>query len=250
MVKVKEDLTGRVFGRLTVLKQAEDLVNSRGEHVAMWLCQCSCENKTFVTVRGGHLTKKNGTKSCGCLQKEATSRAKKKYNQYDLSGEYGTGWTSNTNNPFYFELQDYDIIKDLCWVESVDNGVNRLIAYNPRTKKRVRMHVLLGYKNFDHIDKNELNNLHNNFRECTHQQNDFNRGLYSNNTSGVTGVGWHKLCQKWKASIMINGKDIHLGVFENKDDAIIARLNAEVKYFGRFAPQTYLFEQYGIEVKE
>ena len=48
---------------------------------------------------------------------------------------------------------------------------------------------------------------------------------------------------------MINGKNIHLGVFEDKEDAIKERLNAEVKYFGEFAPQTHLFKEYGIEVK-
>ena len=250
MVKVREDLTGRVFGRLKVLEQAEDYINSRGEHIARWLCQCSCENQTIVTIRGIDLRKKNGTRSCGCLQKESVSKAKKKYNTYDLTGEYGIGWTSNTNQPFYFELQDYNIIKDLCWLESIDNGVHRLIAYNPQTKKHIRMHILLGYKNYDHTDKNELNNLHNNFRECTHQQNDFNRGLYSNNTSGVTGVCWHKVCKKWKSAIMINGKSIHLGVFIDKEDAVKARLKAEAKYFGKFAPQIHLFGQYGIEVKQ
>lgn len=246
MVKVREDLTGRQFGRLKVLERAEDVVNSRGEHIAMWLCQCSCENHNIVTVRGNNLTKQNGTKSCGCLQKENTSTAKKKYNIYDLSSEYGVGWTSNTNKAFYFDLEDYDKIKDYCWVESVDNGVSRLTSYNPETKKTIRMHILLGYKNHDHIDKNELNNMSGNLRACTHQQNDFNRGLYNNNTSGITGVCWHKSAKKWMASIMIDGKDVYLGVFVNKNDAIKARLEAEQKYFGEFAPQRHLFKQYKI----
>ena len=36
--------------------------------------------------------------------------------------------------------------------------------------------------------------------------------------------------------------------FTDKDDAIRARLLAEKKYYGLFASQQYLFEQYGIEV--
>lgn len=246
MVKVKEDLAGRVFGRLRVLRQTEDKVNSRGEHIAMWLCQCSCAEKNIVSVSGQNLKKKNGTKSCGCLQKENTSKAKKKYNTYNLSGEYGIGWTSNTNKEFYFDLEDYDIIKDLCWLESIDNGVNRLIAYNPQTKQRIRMHVLLGYKNYDHIDKNELNNLKDNLRQCTHQQNDFNRDLYKNNKSGITGVCWNNNANKWQSAITINGVNKYLGLFINKEDAIRARLEAEKEYFKEFAPQRYLFEQYAI----
>ena len=47
---------------------------------------------------------------------------------------------------------------------------------------------------------------------------------------------------------MLNQKSIWLGEYADKDDAIKARLLAEAKYFGDFAPQHHLFEQYGIEV--
>ena len=38
-------------------------------------------------------------------------------NKYDLSGEYGIGWTHNTEHEFYFDLEDYDIIKYYCWYD-------------------------------------------------------------------------------------------------------------------------------------
>ncbi len=44
----------------------------------------------------------------------------------------------------------------------------------------------------------------------------------------------------------INKKKKHLGYFINKEDAIKARLIAEKEYFGEFAPQRHLFEQYEI----
>ena len=69
MVNVKDDLTGRQFGRLTVLSQAEDYIDSKGKHYARWLCECSCENKTKLIVMGNQLKRKR-TKSCGCIQKE------------------------------------------------------------------------------------------------------------------------------------------------------------------------------------
>ena len=34
MVKVKEDLTGKVFGRLTVIKQDEDYIDKKNRHYA------------------------------------------------------------------------------------------------------------------------------------------------------------------------------------------------------------------------
>lgn len=58
-----EDLTGKKFGRLLVLKRVK---NDEGNH-SRWLCQCSCGN-TIIT-RGCRL-KEGSTKSCGCLRKE------------------------------------------------------------------------------------------------------------------------------------------------------------------------------------
>lgn len=65
MVKVKNDLTGKKFGRLTVLKQVEDHVSIGGNHTAKWLCECECGNT--VEVVGTKLTS-NHTKSCGCFK--------------------------------------------------------------------------------------------------------------------------------------------------------------------------------------
>lgn len=62
------DLTGQRFGRLTVVNRA----GSGKDRQALWLCQCDCGNNCIVyasNLRKGH------TKSCGCLQKEATSIA-------------------------------------------------------------------------------------------------------------------------------------------------------------------------------
>ena len=76
--------------------------------------------------------------------------------------------------------------------------------------------------------------------------NTMNKTRQKNNSSGVIGVGWKKDVQKWRVRITIDGKSKLLGEFINKDDAIKVRLEAEQKYFGEFAPQKHLFEQYGI----
>lgn len=73
-VSAKRDLTGSVFGRLTVLQRADDYVSRQGKHYAKWLCRCDCGNQ--ISVRGDAL-KRGGILSCGCLQKEVTSKRAK-----------------------------------------------------------------------------------------------------------------------------------------------------------------------------
>lgn len=59
----KIDLTSQIFGKLTVIKEAEPFVQPSGKKVTQWLCQCECGNN--VVVRTGNL--RNGhTTSCGC----------------------------------------------------------------------------------------------------------------------------------------------------------------------------------------
>lgn len=65
------DLTGQVFGRLTVLNRAEDYISPSGSKRVRWHCKCECGNETTVT---GDLLKKGKTRSCGCLQSELTSK--------------------------------------------------------------------------------------------------------------------------------------------------------------------------------
>ena len=255
MVKVKTDMMGWKMwehgfpnSRLTVLERAEDYISPSGQRSARWICECNCDDKKKVIVWHRSLCE-GKTLSCGCLQKERAVEANKKPNKVNLEGEYGIGWTSNTNKEFYFDLDDYDKIKDMCWYEVKRRRASQLMAHIPGQRKPIRMHVWLGFKNYDHIDRNELNNRRNNLRLATVKENARNGSLRSTNTSGIIGVGWRKRYQKWQAQITVDYKNIHLGYFADKD-AIRARLNAEVKYFGEFAPQKHLYEQYGIKTPQ
>lgn len=69
------------------------------------------------------------------------------------------------------------------------------------------------------------------------------------NVSGVIGVYYVSKSNKWHASICINKIAYNLGDFDNKQDAIVARLQAEFEYYGKFAKQQHLFEKYGIDIK-
>lgn len=248
MVKVKNDLTGKIFGRLKVLYQIDDHVQPNGTRIPMWMCECSCEKHTIKAISGYSLTKKSApTRSCGCLIKESVYNALHKTNEYDLSGKYGIGWTSNTNKEFYFDLEDYDKIKDYCWSETKDDNSNYISISTTINKKHVTMHSLLGFKYYDHENRNALDNRKANLRPADFKENARNRSKQSNNTSGFIGVYWDKDYQKWRVYIKIDGKMKYFGRYDLKSDAIKARLSAELEYFGKdFAPQRHLFEEYGI----
>ena len=179
----------------------------------------------------------------------------KNTNKYELNlidehGEYGIGYCSNTNNKFYFDMDDYDKIKDIYWYEKIrKNGFRRLAGTDRNTGKQILMHIVLGFKWCDHADRNELNNRKYNLRKSSKQENARNHNKQSNNSSGFIGVCFSKRVNKWMSYIMINKRNIYLGYFINQDDAVIARLRAEQKYFKEFAPQRHLFEKYGITIQ-
>jgi len=253
------DMTGWVMkehgvpdSRLTVIERTEDYISPKGYKKSQWICECSCEERNQIIVMSSDLTGKHCTKSCGCLNKERIKdlgKQSKKENNYIFDGEVVVGFTSNTNKKFYIDFKNFIKIKHICWREETQDGFSMLKGYDPQTKKRVRMHAFLGFINYDHIDRNELNNLESNLRPATQQQNTQNKSIQKNNTSGIVGVSWSKKNQKWIAYIGFNNAHKYLGSFYNKEDAIVARLCAEQKYFKEFAPQQHLFEEYGIKTK-
>lgn len=163
-----KDLTGMIFGMLTVIGQADDYIEKSGRRRRRWLCQCKCGSKPKVILEQSLTSKKNPTRSCGCLT--AISR---RYNIVDLSGEYGVGWT-HKGEEFYFDLEDYDKIKDYTWY--FDNRYLKardIKSDNPN--KKIRMHRLLidcpdnlepNHKNF-----NTLDNRKENLEVVTHKEN-------------------------------------------------------------------------------
>jgi hypothetical protein len=82
----------------------------------------------------------------------------------------------------------------------------------------------------DHINGNKQDNRIDNLRLVTHSENSKNLSIDKRNKSGKTGVCWHVLSKKWIASISIDKKLKHLGYFDNIEDAILARKNAEITY--------------------
>jgi hypothetical protein len=84
----------------------------------------------------------------------------------------------------------------------------------------------------DHEDGDGLNCCRGNLRIAPQKINARNKKLATNNTSGFTGVAYHSRWNHWRAHIVIDQKQIHLGTFTTKEDAARARALAEVERIG------------------
>ena len=82
----------------------------------------------------------------------------------------------------------------------------------------------------DHINGVKDDNRLENLRSVTSGENSRNHPRRADNSSGVTGVTWRPNGSKWTAQISVNDRQVHLGVFIKKDDAVAARKAAEIKY--------------------
>lgn len=86
----------------------------------------------------------------------------------------------------------------------------------------------------DHKDGQPLNCGEDNLRAATRLDNQHNRGKRKNNSSGVLGVTVHKP-GVYRATIAVNGKTTHIGLFRDISEAAAARDKAARETYGEFA---------------
>jgi hypothetical protein len=136
---------------------------------------------------------------------------------------------------------------------SISNGYKVVKLYKDnKTHKNYKIHRLVATsfilnpdnkQCIDHIDNIRSNNNINNLRWCSLKENSYNKKISKNNTSGFKGV--HLEHNKWRVQIRINGKNKHLGLFDNIEDAIIARYNKAKELYGEFLNEVEI-NQYNI----
>lgn len=136
-----------------------------------------------------------------------------------------------------------DVLRVSQYKWSFDGKYAGRIIYNPNGKgKSFRLHQFIFGETkgiIDHINRDTMDNRKCNLREATRKTNTWNKTKYSWSESKIIGVRFVKETNKWQAGICVYGKDIYLGRFPTKREAITARREAELKYFGEFAPNHY-----------
>ena len=88
----------------------------------------------------------------------------------------------------------------------------------------------------DHINGNGLDNRKCNLRKANNKTNQWNKHATPKCQSGVRGVYFNLIRNKWMAIINKDGKRHYLGLFATKEEAAKARRKAELFFYGEFAP--------------
>lgn len=75
-----QDLTGNKYGKLTVIKRADDYVSPSGNRSVRWLCVCECGREKIAI---GAELKRGNTQSCGCMHKAVWHNIVTKHGKHD-----------------------------------------------------------------------------------------------------------------------------------------------------------------------
>ena len=108
-------------------------------------------------------------------------------------------------------------------------------------RKVIYLHRLLlnapSHLQVDHINRDRLDNRRHNLRFATRSQNQANKGRSRNNRSGYKGVGFH--AGKWSARIRYQGKQLHLGHYDDVVEAAWVYDAAAVALYKAFAGRNF-----------
>lgn len=211
-----KNLSGQRFGRLTVLER----LNEKDRHGKTYLYRCRCDCGTECVVSTSGLT--GGlNKSCGCLQREnrQTDLTRKRFGRLvgiENTGKLDTSVSGHTSYIWRFRCD--------CGNEcefparAINSGRRSCGCLQRETKAKQAISMQ------DNIDRIEGTNV----------QNIRSKKIYSNNSSGVRGVFFHKGTGMWCAVIGFKRKKYHLGYFHDLDKAAAARKEAEEMIFDDF----------------
>lgn len=177
------DLTGMKFSRLTVTHLA-GRKESRANKPLLWACDCECGKKALVVSI--ELTS-GDTKSCGCYLEEylekSNQRFREEYQTHGLSGtkEHGA-WKRIKSRVFNKNNQDYKVYSKVGMSDSFANDFTEFLRDIGKIPNEMR-----GRVSVDRID-NTKGYVEGNVRWATDAEQARNKGMYTNNKSGVTGV--------------------------------------------------------------
>lgn len=250
---IKGELKGKMIGKLEVGDIVGTEIDEKNHHVhKIYECICHCDDThTNITyVREGNLITYNTT-SCGCNKVMLSDQnPNRSFNEYHTWEDIAFVKFTNCNEYFLCDAVFWnDFGCKYGWSKTVLGYAEARINYKLLLMHQIILEVPEGYVVDHHfrVSQGLLDNRISNLRIVTQYINMHNIGLKSHNTSGYTCVAVDKRSERWYSEIVVKKKKYFLGYFDNKVDAIKARLQAEHDLLGIYAPQKHLFAEFGID---
>lgn len=224
------DLTGRKFGRLTVVRRSGTQgVGTKSRPT--WACRCECGNQVVVT--GGSL-RVGSTRSCGCLVGDKTRARCQEVRRTPIECACGDHSFIELTGGFVTLLDVSDALKASEWSWSAKQYSKHLVYARRGKMAPYALHsYLLGENLLDHINGNGLDNRRRNLRPATAAQNQWNARKPEGSRSRFKGVDQRS--GLWRARIAANGKRVDLGYYKTEIEAARAYRIAARRMHGEFA---------------
>ena len=218
------DIVGRHVGSLYVIGYDGYYDKTKSGYKGHWY-KCNCECGKSCLVRRDHLVKRR-VKSCGRCFKIIPEGEHYRY-------------ICQNGNSFIFDREDYQMLSGrYCYVTSNGNGYGYAMSREVDGSQKQVSRLLLNLSNgdyVDHINGNHLDNRRCNLRIATVSENSQNARIRYDNSTGFKGVSYNKRRSKYRSYINNAGRQLHIGYFDNPEDAARAYDTAARFLYGEFA---------------
>mgnify|MGYP002869956543 CR=1 FL=1 len=207
---------GERFGKWTVI----DFAGWKNQK-ATFICRCDCGNEREIPhnslIRGL-------TKSCGRCEQPWIEAEEDHYRYHCVGGD-----------SFVFSPCDLKLAQTGRWCVST-NGYAVRDDFGSDGQHFAREALRAKADEYvDHISMETRDERRENLRICSWSENNCNKTLQSNNTSGFKGVSFNKASGKFMASLWKDGKHFYGGIYESKEAAARAYDALARVHHGEFA---------------
>lgn len=216
------ELVGKIVNNWEVICEA-----GKDKHDAIhYLCRCVCCGSEQVKTGSAIRRRK---KMAGCRSCFPDYR-------FRTDGKDAVG-TLDDGTEFTIDAEMIPKVSSVRWVRSKGRCPGYIISgYGQST---IYLHRLVlgvqGSERVDHVNRDKADCRRANLRLCTTQQNNWNKSLQRNNTTGYVGVSYIQSKSAYTARIGYNNCDLRLGQYRDIERAAQAHNIAAAFLFGEYA---------------